>query len=479
MSIKLDRGFYATALRLAIPIALQNLLVSCASLIDTSMVMTLGNAATSAMGIASRFAFMLNVVSFGVSSGASALISQYWGAREYKEIKKVYGLSLTFAMAIAVIFAVALFLFPVQLMHIFNNEDAAVISAGADYLKYYAFAIIFVMFSQISCAALRATESVVLPLVSSGVSVCANTFLNYCLINGNFGFPRLEMKGAAIATAIGACVQALVVLLYVIFANNAIRGRLRDMFGYTRDFVKVFVRVASPVLANEALWAVGTNIYVMVIARQGTENHAGYTVYDTFQQVFFVFFVGICNASAIMVGKRVGEGRRDQAFLAARRFVIMTPLVGVVVGAAMILLRSPILGILPIETAGAELVASRLLFNYGLWLPIKMISYTAICGVFRAGGDTFTGFLHDILSLYLVGVPTVVALGLFTEIPFVWLVFIMYVAEDVPKTFLTVRHFFSRKWIKSLVGSDNQSLQNNRSRNEKIQYYRDRKNTRL
>ena len=454
MSPKIDKGFYATALKLAIPIALQNLLVSCATLIDTSMVMTLGNAATSAMGIASRFSFMLNVVSFGVSSGASALISQFWGAREYRSIKKVFGLSLVASMIIAVLAAVLFFLFPTPLMHIFNNADAEVISAGAQYLRYYAFAIVFVMFSQVSCAALRATESVILPLVSSGVSVCVNTFLNYCLINGNFGFPRLEMKGAAIATTVGAVVQAAIVLLYIAFRDNALRGGLSEMFGFSRDFAKKFIKIATPVLANEALWAIGTNIYVMVIARQGTENHAGYTVYDTFQQVFFVFFVGICNASAIMVGKRVGEGKRDEAFITARRFIIMTPLVGVVVGALMILLRTPVLSILPIETEGAFRIASVLLFNYGLWLPVKMISYTAICGIFRAGGDTLSGFLCDALSLYVVGVPTVVLLGLFTEIPFVLLVFIMYVAEDVPKTVLTLWHFFSRRWIKDLTSKE-------------------------
>lgn len=451
MTKGIEKSFYATALSLAIPIALQNLLVSCASLIDTSMVMTLGNAATSAMGIAGRFAFLLNVVAFGICSGAGAMIAQYWGAREYASIKKVYGISLTFAIAISILFAVVFFLFPTPLMHIFNNTDQSVIQAGADYIKYYSFAILFIMFSQVSCAALRATESVILPLASSGVSVCVNTFLNYCLINGHLGFPRLEMKGAAIATSVGAVAQALVVLCYIIFTKNALHGTLKEIFGYSRSFVRKFIKIGAPVLANETVWAIGTNIYIMVIARQGTENHAGYTVYDTFQQVFFVFFVGICNASAIMVGKSVGEGRRDHAFAVAKRFLFITPVMGVVVGVAMILLRTPILSLLPIETEGAYSVAKTLLFNYGLWLPIKMISYTAICGIFRAGGDTLTGFVHDSISLYGVGIPFVVIFGLFTDIPFSLLILLMYMAEDVPKTVLTVRYFLTGRWIKSIT----------------------------
>ena len=451
MSKKIEKGFYSTVLRLALPIAFQNLLVSCAALIDTAMIMNLGNAQTSAMGIASRFAFLLNVVAFGVCSGAATLISQYWGAREYGAIKRTFGLALSFGVAIAAVFAVLLAAFPVTLMHIFNNTDTAVIAAGAQYLRYYSIAAVFVMISQICCAALRATESVIVPLLSSGASVCVNTFLNYCLISGHLGFPRLEMRGAAIATVAGMFVQALIIVLYICFSRNALKGALSELFGFSREFIMRFARVATPVLLNEALWAVGTNVYIMVIARQGTENHAAYTVYDTFQQVFFVFFVGICNASAIMVGKKVGEGALERAYQYAKRFLIMTPLVGVFVGALMILLRTPILSILPTETQGTEQIASQLLFNYGLWLPIKMISYTAICGIFRAGGDTLTGFAIDAASLYAVGIPAVVILGFFTDVPFVLLVFIMFAAEDVPKTIMTLRHFVSRKWIKKLT----------------------------
>ncbi len=442
----LEKGFYRTALLLAFPIAMQNLLVSCATLIDTSMVMALGNVYTSAVGIAGRLAFLLNVVTFGICSGSAALISQFWGAKEYKNIKKTFGTALFFALPVALLFASAFFFCPAFLMKIFT-DDVLVIKAGAEYLKYYSFACIFVMFSQIVCSSLRATERVKLPLLSSFISVIVNTSLNYCLIGGRFGFPRLEMRGAAIATAIGAFTQALVLFLFVVISKNPLRASVKELFLQKKEFVSRFFRVALPVLFNESLWAVGTNIYAMVIARQGTDNHAAFTVYDTFQQLFFVFFAGMCNASAIMVGKQIGEGNKKSAFATASRFVIMTPTVGVFVAILMVLLRMPVLNLLPVEKPETVALAATILVGYAIWLPLKMIPYTLICGIFRAGGDTKAGCIFDAASLYLFGIPTVVILGFFTNIPFEWLIWIMFISEDIPKAMMCLPHFFKRRWI--------------------------------
>ena len=445
-SIQDNKDFYKTALCLALPIALQNLLVSCGSLIDTSMVMALGNVATSAVGLAGRFAFLLNVVGFGFCSGSATLISQFWGAGEHKNIKRTFGLALSSSLVVAFLFGLLFYSFPSALMKIFTDESE-VIAVGAVYLKYYAFATVFVMFSQVGCAALRAVERVSVPLISSLASVCVNIFFNYCLIGGHFGFPRLEMKGAAIATAIGAFVQALVVFFFIFFGQSPIRGKIKDYFGQSKTFVYKFVKVGAPVLFNETVWAVGTNVYLAVIARQGVENHSAYTVYDTFQQLFFVFFVGMCNAAAIMTGKRIGEGDREGGYDCAKRFLFLTPVVAVFIGILMVLLRMPILNLLPVETEATRQIAATLLIGYACWLPVKMIPYTAICGVFRAGGDTKTGFVIDFLSLYLVGIPTVVILGFFTELPFPLLVLLMYISEDIPKMAMCARHFFARKWI--------------------------------
>lgn len=450
MSTEMKKGFWRTAIALALPIAMQNLLTSCASLIDTAMITPLGNVAVSAVGVAARFTFLLNVVAFGFCSGAATLISQFWGVNDRKGIHRTYGLALASSMTLALIFALVIGLFPDFCVGIFGPE-ADVAAEAAEYLKILAFAVPFIMFSQVTCAALRATEKVSVPLISSFVSVIVNTTLNYCLISGNLGFPAMGVRGAAIATAIGCITQAVIVFIFLLVSKNAVRSSPKEAFRFSNKFVVGFIKTAAPVLFNETMWAVGTNIYVMVLTRQGTDHYAGYSLYETIQQLFFVFFVGICHASAILVGKAVGRGDYDEAYSTAKRFLIMTPLSGVALGAILIAIRDLLLSMFTIETELARSTASALLLFYGLWIGIRMIPYTAVCGIFRAGGDTRIGCIYEIGTLYLVGIPLVCLAGLVLHLPFLAIVVIMFAAEDIPKGILCVRYFFKKRWIRRLT----------------------------
>ncbi len=446
----LPRGFWKTAVLLALPIALQNLLISSAALIDTVMIVPLGNVAVAGVGVAGRFSFLLNVMAFGFCSGSATLISQFWGAKDEKGIRRSYGVALLFSMILAALYACLLRFVPEFCVSLFGPEPAPA-TAAAEYLRIYAFGVPFLMYSQVSCAALRATEKVSVPLLSSLAAGITNTSLNYCLIRGNLGFPALGLRGAAVATVCSAAVQAVIVFCALQFGRNAVRAPFAQYFSFSKKFIAKFVRTAAPVFANEILWAIGTNVYVMVLARQGTEDYSGYTIYETVQQLFFVFFVGICHAAAIMVGKAVGRGDAEEGYETAKRFLVLTPLTGVVMGGLLVLTRYPILSLLDIETEGARATAAALLFVYGFWIAVRMISYTAICGVFRAGGDTQSGCIMDMLCLYGVGIPAVLIAGLLLKLPFVAIVAVMFVAEDIPKTVLCLRHFLRRKWIRQLT----------------------------
>ncbi len=451
MAEKWDLPFYRAALALALPIALQNLLTSSATLIDTAMVVGLGNAVTSAMGVATRFSFLLNVTCFGFASGCTALLSQFWGARDRENTSRTLGLALLLSLSFGLLYAAALLLFPAQLVGIFNS-DPAVLPLAIAYLRMFALGVPFVVFSQIMCFALRAVECVHLPLLSAAVSVVVNTTLNYCLIFGHFGFPRMELRGAALASVIGCAVQSAVLLLGVLLTRNPFRGKPSALFRFDRPFVRKYWSISAPALFNEVMWAVGTNVYVMVFARQGIENHAGYTLYENVQQLFFVFFVGICGACSVMVGTRVGRGDEEGGYIAARRFAVMTPIVGLILGALLVAVRHPLLSLFPVETQGAYDVAAACLFFFGCWLAMRMIPYTLICGIFRAGGDTRIGCIYELIGLYLCGIPLVLFVWLVLgPTDFVWLVVAMFLGEDLFKGILCIRHFRSRRWIHCLT----------------------------
>lgn len=207
-------------------------------------------------------------------------------------------------------------------------------------------------------------------------------------------------------------------------------------------------------MLNELLWGVGTNVYAMVYARQGSENYAAYTIFSSIEQIAFVFFVGICHACSIMTGKAVGAGKADEAYSMGKRFIKLVPLLGVLTGVAIIFLRNPLLRILPIETEGARQMTSTLLLIYSLWIGVRNISYVCVVGIFRAGGDTKIGMFLDIGALFLFSIPIVTTLGFLTDVPFYVLIIAMYIAEDTPKSLLCLIRFKSRKWIKQLTAAE-------------------------
>lgn len=437
-------------LRLALPIAFQQLLVSCAQLVDTAMVTRLGNVVVSSIGVSSRWIFLMNLFYFGISSGSAAMIAQFWGAKEKSNIKRSYGIALIFGAAVAVVFSVSMFMVPELMLRVFTDEQA-VIETGAQYMKIVAFMGIFSAFNQITCTALRATERVNPPLFTSIAAVAVNTVLNYILIYGKLGFPAMGIKGAALATLTSTIVQSILLLIVLRTSKEIYSDPIKDFFNLSKAFFRRFSIVCLPVVFNEVAWAMGTNIYAMVFARQGSESYAGYTIFSSIEQIAFVFFVGICHACSIMTGKTIGEGNNLGAYKQAKKFVIMTPIIGLITGTVLAFVRNPLLSLLEIETQGAFDVASSLILLYCLWLPIRNIPYTLIVGTFRAGGDTKIGILYDCISLYAIGIPVVVYLGFFAKVDFVYLIMAMYLCEDIPKTIMSLIRFKSKKWIRNLT----------------------------
>ncbi len=437
-------------LKLALPIAMQQLLVSCAQLVDTAMVTRLGNIVVSSVGVSSRWIFLMNLFYFGISSGSAAMIAQFWGAKDKGNIKKSYGNALFFGLAVAIIFSCCMFFIPELMIRVFSNEQA-VIETSAQYMKIVAFMGIFSAFNQITCTALRATERVNAPLFTSIAAVIVNTALNYILIYGKLGFPAMGIRGAATATLISTAFQSLLLFIVLRTSKEIFNDPIKDFFKLNSAFIRRFSLVCLPVVFNEAMWAIGTNIYSMVFARQGSEAYAGYTIFSSIEQVAFVFFVGICHACSIMTGKTIGEGDEKGAYKLAKKFVIMTPIIGVVTGSVLALVREPLLSLLEIETQGAFDLASDLILLYCLWLPVRNIPYTLIVGTFRAGGDTKIGILYDCLSLYVLSVPVVIILGLVVKVDFIYLIMAMYLCEDIPKTIMSLLRFHSKKWIRNLT----------------------------
>lgn len=439
-------GFYSRLLALAIPIALQNMLASCAGLVDTAMVARLGNAATSAVGIGGKWIMFLQMISFGICSGGSVLISQYWGAGEHKGVRKAYCVGMYLCLAAAAVYTVVLALFPYQMMCLFTEEEP-VRQAGVQYLSVVCWGLIPWAFANIANMARRCVEDVRTPLVISTVAVCVNTFFNWCLIYGKCGMPEMGLRGAALATVLSHCVQAVLVILAGLKQKHFTLFGLNELKGLSKGFLRKYFHIALPVICNETLWCVGFNLYAVIFARQGSDNYAAYTLYSSIEQLVFVFFVGACNACAIMIGKSIGQNLLEDSKAIAHKMLGVFVCMGAVLGAGLLVLRWPIIRLMGVENPYTAQMTANILAFYCCWCPLRQLNYVLVVGILRSGGDTRVSALLDVGVTLGWGAPMAFVLAYLLKLPFLWLVCGTFVAEDIVKLPLCLWRLKSGKWI--------------------------------
>ncbi len=448
-----DKPFWKVTLKLGFPIAVQNMLTSSFAIVDTLMVSRLGDVALSSVGMAGQWSWFMSIVSFGICSGMSVFASQYWGIKNYKAMRRVLGISLLFITVLAAIFFFPAFLAPERVISIFNKE-ASVIASGSSYMKIACFSYPAVVLSVVLSGFLRNIEKVKVPMYVSMVTTVLNAVFNYGFIFGKFGLPELGVAGAATATCISSWAGPVLLIIISLFQKNHLVRSPKDIVSFKPHHLVEFVRRAFPVVINESLWSLGIFVLNIVYSNMGYEYYAAVTIVKTFSDLSFAFFVGLCNACVIMVGKSVGSGKIGRAVEDAHRFSFVVPLVAVFVGALMVIFRSQLISIFNMGNNISDLSLSTALtiaLFLGCELPIKMISYVQVVGIFRSGGDTFMAMLCDIGSLWFLAIPATVLAAKVFSLPFIAVFIIAYLAEDIPKSIFCIIRHRSLRWLKPVT----------------------------
>ncbi len=446
---KTPPGFTRTLLSIAIPVTLQNLLASSFTLIDTLMIGVLGDMPLAAVGMAGKWTWFLTIVFFGFASGASVFIAQYYGADDTAGIHRTYGVMTIGTQAASALFMLIALLFPEAVVRLFSS-DAEAITLGASYLRIIAISYPFLALTRGGGTLLQSTGRVMIPFVGSLISVAVNIVLNALLIFGLCGFPALGVQGAAIASLISAIVNALVVYGAGLAKKTLLRTGLSALRGITGSFIRDFAVVSTPAMLNETMWALGNLMYSSVYGHMGTGAYASITVVRTIEELMSVAVMGLCSSCAVMIGGYIGRGDIPLAKLCARRHVELVIGISVVSGAAMLLLREPLLSLFGISQAVRE-DALSVLTIYAFEMTLRNIPAILVMGVFRAGGDTRYGLVIDCITLYLIGLPATAAAGLVFRLSVPMTYLIMYLSEDVFKCIAYITHMRSGKWIRPVI----------------------------
>ncbi len=441
--------FLTTLIVIAIPVVIQNLISIGLNMIDTIMVSSLGENAISAVGLANRIYFIFTTVCFGIYSGASIFIAQYWGAKDTDNIKKVFGIDIIIGSLLSIIFSLVVFFFREQIMRIFI-DDPYVVELGAKYLKIVSFSYFFTALSFAFSFNCRAIHRLKLPTIINAIALCINTFFNWILITGNLGFQALGVEGAAIATLI-ARIFEFIVLIYLIYRdkNHPLAGTLEEFTSWDTTMLKKILKTSFPVIMSETAWSVGTSVYFIAYGFMGSYAIAvvqiAFNISDFFQAMFF----GIGNASAVMIGNEIGKNDIDTAVDYSKKFVKLTLILSLILAALLMISRGYITKIFNLEPLTSDYL-NKTLIVYSLYFTPKMFSYMFICGILRAGGDTRFCMFLDIITIWCIGVPLSFFSVLVLKLP-IHLVIATVFSEELIKATAVIKRYKSQKWINNLI----------------------------
>ncbi|MFA7167880.1 MAG: MATE family efflux transporter [Sphaerochaetaceae bacterium] len=446
------KPFLANTAAIAIPVALQNLLSTTGSMVDTVMLASLGETTIGAVGLCAQFSSLMFSCYWGFVGGGMLFFAQYWGARDEEGITRSYGITLTFMMTVAAIFTVLSLRFPRLAISIYTDKPA-IQEIGASYLRIVGYAYPLQILVMAMSALLRSMEKVRIPLYGGIAAVLTNFVANYLLIFGKLGLPKLGVRGAAIGTVIASLVNLLVVCTFVWKRKIPFVFSFRKHFRWNRRMLSLYLGKCFPIICNELFIGFGNMCITMVLGRQTEEAIAALAVFRTFEGVIISFFSGFSNAATVLIGTKVGEGDLESAYQRGIRLVYLVSAFTGFVCLTLVLVHTPLLHAMGLGEISFR-YGSGMLYIFSLVALLRMGNW-AQNDTFRSAGDPAFGSIMEITFMYLLVLPTVYYAGIVRGVPFLLLFALCYIDEPI-RYIIMQRHLYSGKWIKpvSLVGKE-------------------------
>lgn len=447
---------YKKALMLAVPMMVQNGITNAVSLVDNLMVGRLGTESMTAVSIVGQLIFVFNLAIFGGLSGPGIYGAQYYGQGNMKGFQNIFRLKfwiclLCTVVGIAVFLCGGTFLIGLYLHGTAGDINPDVtLQYGLDYLHIMLIGLLPFAVTQIYASSLRETGESFTPMIAGIVSVLVDVVFNYFLIYGTFGFPRLEVRGAAIATVLARFVEMLVVVVWTHIRKDAytfLKGIYRTL-RIPLGEMQVVIKKGIPIFMNEFLWAGGMAALTQCYSIRGLQVVAGLNISNAICNLLNVVFVAMGNAVGIIIGQYLGASKFEEAKKNSVRLMWFT--------AAMCLILTGVL----VACAGAfpQLYdTSAEVQNLGHWFIVITALFFPLQGflnvlyfTLRSGGKTGITFLFDSVFTWLLPVPMAFVLSSFTSLPILGVYAIVQSADMIK---VIVGYVLVKKgiWITNLV----------------------------
>lgn len=431
--------------KIGIPVAAQNFVSVLVNMLDTIMIGSIGEAQLGAINQVNSLYVFYNMFVWGISMGTVVITSRYWGMKKIDPIRDMIGFAMRINIIAGLLLSVVTLTAPELVMRIFA-KDPEVIAYGIEYLKIMGWLYVLPAVSTTFLCNLRAIHDV---RVSVGVYTCScltNLVLNWVLIYGNLGAPRLEVTGAAIATAISKALEFVLVFIYMHKFEHRINFRFRYIFAEAKQYVPSFIKFGIPVFFSEFIWGFGMAIQSATLGQYSKEFLAAYSLVMVVLDLSTVAMCGFANASLILLGNMIGAGRDEEAKKWSRFFLYGGIGVGVFMACIVFILRPFAPNFIECTAETANYIKQMLIVCAYVDISYGM-SWNLGAGVLRAGGDTgYIAKIDVIMTIVMKGVIGTFC-GLVLQLEPVLVMFIVC-SDEFIKAIIYLIRYFKGDWLR-------------------------------
>ena len=397
---------------IAVPVALQNLLTTTGSMVDTIMLASIGEKAVGAVGLCAQFSSLMFAGYWGFVGGGMLFFSQYWGAKDHDGITRSYGMTLLFMMTVGVLFACLAIFAPEFVMGVYTDKPE-IQKIGISYLRIVGFAYPLQVIAMAASALLRSIEQVKIPLYGGIASVVANCFFNYLFIFGKFGLLKMGAAGAAVGTVMAGIVNVLILVACILYKRIPYVLEFSRHFRWSKIYVKQYLEKCFPIICNEVFIGVGNMLVNVVLGRQSEQAIAAV------------------------------------AYQRAKRLVYLCSGIIAIACLTLLLIHNPLLHTLGLSGESYQ-IGTGMLIIYSVAAIIRMGNW-AQNDTYRSAGDAAFGSILEITFMYLMVLPFVYLSNFYFHAPFLLVFAFCYIDEPI-RYILMQRHLYSAKWIRPVSG---------------------------
>ena len=442
-----NKAIYKKTFDIAWPSALESVLIALIGAVDMMMVGALGKEAINAVGIATQPKFIVLAPIFALNIGVTVLVSRRKGEQKQSEANAYLRNALLIGIGASFILSLSAWIFAKPFL-LFAGANSDYLETGITYFRVIMVGNFFYSSGLTMTAAQRGAGNTKISMTTNLMANLVNLIFNALLINGLFFFPRLEVLGAAIATAFGNFVSFCMAYYSLRHKDRYLYLDLHESWRIDKKYVGDIMKISSSSLIEQMFLRMGFFMYAKSIAILGTIAFATHQLCMNIMSISFAFGDGLQIANTSLVGQSLGAKRPDMAKIHSKVTQMIGIIVGVILALIVVVFRKELLGLFTTDTAVIDMgkiplliIAVTILFQ---------VPQVIIVGALRGAGDV--KFVALLMLISVTGVRPLLAWLLCYPLGFgligAWIALFI---DQMTRYTISLWRFRQNKWSKIVV----------------------------